>query len=438
MVARIRKLDIWMNGEYVAQLSKQSSGALELQYAGSWLDHPKGRPLSLSLGLRIEPYRGDVVYNFFDNLLPDNPQIRDRIQSRFEAPTGHPFDLLSVVGADCVGAMQILASELEPPDVRRINAVAVDEKRIGEILKNYRSAPLGMEADEDDFRISIAGAQEKTALLKRGDRWYRPIAATPTSHILKLPIGHIEHSNIELSHSCENEWLSLKIANAVEINTCKAEIESFDGVKALCVERFDRKEANGWIIRLPQEDMCQALGYAPTQKYESDRGPGIPQIMKLLSQSQNAQDDRKQFIKTQLLFWLLAAPDGHAKNFSLFIEAGGRYRMTPLYDILSAHPLMSSRQLEMRKLRMAMSFTGKNRHYRWHEILPRHIVETFVQCNVPQREVTQIMEELMSSIDHVIDAVQSQIPDGFPVEIAEPIFQGIQERKDLYFRLLKY
>lgn len=436
MVARVKRLGVWMNGEYVAELSKERSGALVLQYAESWLNHPGGRPLSLSLGLQHEPYSGDMVYNFFDNLLPDNPQIRDRIQSRFDAPTGHPFDLLSAIGMDCVGAIQLLPGGGAPADVRKIDAVPIDENKIASILRNYRTAPLGMDADEDDFRISIAGAQEKTALLLKDGAWHRPVAATPTSHILKLPIGQIEHSNIDLSDSCENEWLCLKFANALNVNTCEAEIQFFGGIKALCVERFDRKVANGWMIRLPQEDMCQALGYAPTQKYESDRGPGIVEIMKVLSHSQQAHQDRTQFIKAQILFWLLAAPDGHAKNFSLFIEAGGRYRMTPLYDILSAYPLMSSQQLEERKLKMAMSFTGKSRHYRWHEILPRHIIETFVRCNVPEGETVQIMRKLMDNIDEAIDVVQSQLPDGFPVEIAESIFQGVRGRKDLYLRLI--
>lgn len=141
---------------------------------------------------------------------------------------------------------------------------------------------------------------------------------------------------------------------------CDAAVQQFDGVKALVVERFDRRRAEGWIMRLPQEDMCQALGYSPNLKYESDGGPGVVEIMRLLRQSREAKADRERFFQSLVLFWLLAAIDGHAKNFSLFIEPEGRYRLTPLYDVMSAYPLLAKRQMAPRKIKMAMALRGKN------------------------------------------------------------------------------
>jgi serine/threonine-protein kinase HipA len=105
----------------------------------------------------------------------------------------------------------------------------------------------------------------------------------------------------------------------------------------LIVERFDRAwmDVGPWIARLPQEDFCQALGYSPGQKHEKDGGPGMDGCLRLLDGSADAEVDRLSFQLTQLAFWLMAASDGHAKNYSLFIGPGDAYAMTPLYDVIS-------------------------------------------------------------------------------------------------------
>ena len=170
-------------------------------------------------------FSGDVVYNFFDNLLPDNAQIRARIQAKFHAPTGQPFDLLASIGKDCVGAIQIIDGEI-PSMKKTIDAEPLSDKEIASILRGYQEYPLGM-TDTSEFRISIAGAQEKTAFLYYKNKWCRPLRETPTSHIFKLPIGNIQHHQLDLSESCENEWLCSQIAEAFRLPIAKCEIQSF-------------------------------------------------------------------------------------------------------------------------------------------------------------------------------------------------------------------
>lgn len=433
MVSRDQNLGIWMNGFHVGTLTKRSTGALEFVYTPEWLETTAARPISLSMPLQHRPYAGEIVYNYFDNLLPDNNQIRDRIQARFKATTSHPFDLLAAIGMDCVGAVQIVAEGEEPHDVKRIEGEPLTDIQIAQLLKNYQAAPLGMAEDEgEEFRISIAGAQEKTALLWNDDTWNRPVGTTPTTHIIKLPIGKIEHSGMDLSDSCENEWLCLKIAEAFGLPVCHADIGMFDDTKALVVERFDRRHAEDWIMRLPQEDMCQALGFSPNIKYESDDGPGINAIMHFMRQSKESKHDREVFFKTQVLFWLLAAIDGHAKNFSIFIEPEGRYRMTPLYDIMSAYPLLVARQLEAKKIKMAMALSGKNRHYHWDKIQPRHFMSTAKQVGFNEKTAKAIFDEIMGKVDEVINAVESQIPSNFPEEISVAIFDGMRRQRDRF------
>ncbi len=203
-------------------------------------------------------------------------------------------------------------------------------------------------------------------------------------------------------------------------------------MKCLVVERFDRRYSRDetWLMRLPQEDMCQAMGIAPANKYESDGGPGIKTIMELLNQSSNQQQDRDNFYKTIVLFVLLAATDGHGKNFSLFIEPAGRWRLTPLYDIMSVHPLIANGQLQERKAKMAMAMLGKNRHYLLNEILGRHLLDTAKQAKFSTTRARQIIQAMFEQLDSVIAQVSTHLPQTFPQAIADSIFTGMQHQRD--------
>lgn len=357
------KLTVAMNGIIVGTLCKLKGGTITFDYDKSWLALAGARAISLSLPLQNKTLEGDVVYNFFDNLLPDNDEVKARIQRRFSAKTKQPFDLLAKVGGDCVGTIQLYPQDSIPANVQQINATPLTKPQVTTILKGYQyGAPLGMLEDNDDFRISIAGAQEKTGLLWYQNQWHLPLGSTPTSHIMKLPIGILPHHNIDLSESCENEWLCLRITKAYGLPVCNAQISHFGDIKALVVERFDRRwsEDGSWLMRLPQEDMCQALGFGAANKYESDGGPGITPIMDFLYGSQQAVTDREVFFKSQILFWLLAATDGHAKNFSAFLQKGNHYRLTPLYDIMSMYPLLNP-NFAKQKAKIAMALWANRR-----------------------------------------------------------------------------
>ncbi len=428
------ELFAFMNGEKVGRLDRAAHGRLEFAYAASWLESRSGRPLSLSMPLTEQTYAGNTVENYFDNLLPDSQPIRNRIQKRFGAASNRSFDLLWHVGRDCVGALQLLPEDVQT-DVRKIEAEPLSDAAIAETLKNYRTMPLGMREDRD-FRISIAGAQEKTALLKLSGKWHLPLGITPTSHIFKLPIGYIEHSGMDLSDSVENEWLCHTILKAFGLPVADTEMAVFEGTKALVVERFDRRWAadNSWLIRLPQEDMCQALNVPPALKYESDGGPGISQIMDLLLGAIDNLENRRLFMTTNLIFWLLAAIDGHAKNFSIFLLPGGSFQLTPLYDVISGYPLVAKKQLEQRRLRMAMALMGKNRHYDWNAILHRHWLSTAKKCHFPVDEMEKIIGEVLGRLDQVIDQVSNQLPEEFPDAVASPIFDGMRDVREKLVR----
>jgi len=266
-------LRVFLNNRQVGELVREPDGATSFCYASKWLDWEYAMPVSLSLPLREEPWRGAAVIAFFENLLPDSEALRRRVAEKVGADGLDAYSMLSVIGRDCVGALQFLPESFDiSPDSTAIQGETLDTQGIERMLLNLRSAPLGLNRD-DDFRISVAGAQEKTALLFHQGKWLKPSGITPTTHIFKTKIGHLPNG-IDLSHSIENEFYCLKLLEAFDLPVNQARIEQFGETRALVVERFDRRWAkDGRLLRLPQEDCCQALGIPPSRKYQSEAAP---------------------------------------------------------------------------------------------------------------------------------------------------------------------
>ncbi|WBV23887.1 type II toxin-antitoxin system HipA family toxin [Pantoea piersonii] len=423
------QLNAWMNGERVGTLTRQKNGAHIFQYEPGWLSNPLARPLSLSLPLQYPAIASASVINFFDNLLPDNPRVRERILNRYRAKSMQPFDLLREVGRDSVGAVMLLPVEAAAPDLS-VRYEPLDAARLEKILSAYQSdIPLGMIPEERDFRISVAGAQEKTALLKTPQGWAVPQGPTPTSHIIKLPIGEIKQpfATLDMCDSVENEYVCLALARELGFRVPDAAIITAGKLRALAVERFDRRwSADGVrLLRLPQEDICQSLGLASATKYESDGGPGIAAIMSLLMGSSNALEDRDDFMKFQVFQWLLGATDGHAKNFSLYIERGGSYRLTPFYDILSAYPVLGGTGLNIRELKLAMGLTAsKGKKVEIDKIFPRHFLATAASVRFSTERMAQILAFFAEAFPAAVARVREQLPADIPPAIAEAIFSN--------------
>ncbi|MEI7295004.1 type II toxin-antitoxin system HipA family toxin [Paraburkholderia tropica] len=426
------RLDLWMNGLPVGHW-EIVRGVERLAYAESWLEDEQGRPLSLSLPFTPgnQPLRGEIVTDYFDNLLPDSERIRRRIATRYRTGGTTPFELLAVLGRDCVGALQLLPAGEAPVDLEHIEGRPLDEHAIAQLLRDTTATPRAAEHDAvDDLRLSIAGAQEKTALLWHGGEWLLPTGSTPTTHILKLPLGLVGNMRADMRTSVENEWLCARIVAAFGLPIAPCEIAEFEDVKALVVERFDRRLSRDgrWIVRLPQEDLCQATGTPGLLKYEADGGPGIDAVMAVLGGSVHAADDRRHFFLAQMIFWLLAATDGHAKNFSIAHLPGSRYAATPLYDVLSAHPIIGRgrNQLAAQRASLAMAVRGRNAHYRIAQILPRHWIAQGQRVGFTIDQVEEMMATVVAQTERVIDEVGAQLPREFPVDVADAVFEGMR------------
>jgi serine/threonine-protein kinase HipA len=432
--AKTTRLNIWMNGIPVGYWETTRQGE-RLAYFNEWLTDEQSRPLSLSLPFLPgnSPYQGQVVTDYFDNLLPDNDVIRRRLAQRHQAGGTDAFQLLAKLGRDCVGAIQLLPEDESPSDIYEIKGEELNTAGVAQRLRNTTSAEaLGQHDRDEDLRLSIAGAQEKTALLHHEGQWCLPHGSTPTTHIFKLPLGLVGQMRADMRTSVENEWLCSKIMEAYGIPIARCEIEHFEDQKALVVERFDRAPSSdgSWIIRLPQEDLCQATGKSPLRKYQSDGGPGIAQIMDLLLGSDHAEGDRKNFFKTQIIFWVLAATDGHAKNFSIALLSGGHYRATPIYDVLSAHPVIGKgkNQISPHKAKLAMAVRGSTNYYLLDKIQRRHWISQARQVGFGALAAERLIEEVTESTESVIDTVCRLLPSDIPIDMAEAVFSGMRRQ----------
>lgn len=427
-----KPLGVYLNSRLVGHLNREPSGAIDFRYDQTWLDWEYAMPVSQSLPLREDRYIGKPVIAVFDNLLPDNDAVRRRLAEKSHADGQDAFSLLSAVGRDCVGALQFLPDGIEPDPAGMINGRPITENEIAKIIRNLAQAPLGVDDDDGEFRTSIAGAQEKTALLLHNGEWHIPHGTTATTHIFKPQIGKLE-SGIDLSKSVENEHFCLRLIDELGMAVTKSEILDFDGVRVLALERFDRSWVDDGkrLIRLPQEDCCQALSVPPTRKSEPDGGPGIPKLLELLKASDTPEADRKAFYKAQILNWLLGATDGHAKNYSIFLRPGGGFSLTPLYDVMSAQPNVDMHQITHNKMKLAMAI-GKNRHYRVEDIVPRHFLQTAAICGIPKRDVEEIFTEVRDGMDGAIEKTCKAMPKDFPENIAESITNGVTNRMHLF------
>ena len=356
--AHHQTLHLWANGDYVGRWTVKASGDSELQYDAAWRNSTRGRPVSLSLpfNLQNEPLKGGRVSHYFDGLLPDSDTIRKRVAVRFKTGSSDAFELLSAVGRDCAGALQLLPEGVEPEGPGQVDGIVVDDEAIERhLLDMVNPGHDGAMPDpHDDFRISLAGAQEKDAFLRWNGKWLKPRGATPTTHIFKLPIGvgwrekggllHIGRQRVAMPAAVQG----IRIANS-ECGDCD--------------------------IRLTTGARRRALRPCPVARWKTAQ----------------------------------------------------RFRMTPVYDVMSAYPAIGNgpNQWAERDIRMAMALFGKNRHYLAHNIMRRHFNSTAKKVGYGN-DAEPLIQDFIARTPAIVDKVRAELPAGFPEKVADRILGGIR------------
>jgi len=335
-----------LDGKAVGSVNRDARGRLRFIYKDDWRNAPDAYPLSLSIPLGAKEHGRSVVEAYLWGLLPDNERVLGRWAAKFHVSARNVFALIAHVGEDCAGAVQFVTPE-RLDDIRSGKGDKIewlDESEIAKRLETLRKDHAAWRLPSDTGQFSLAGVQPKTALLLQNDRWGIPSGRLPTTHILKPPTGQFD------GHA-ENEHICLMLARAFGLPAAQTKVARFKDEIAIVIERYDRLPKGNDIIRVHQEDVCQALGMMPTKKYQNEGGPSPLDIIQLLrTYSTEREEDLDTFIGALGFNWLIAGTDAHAKNFSLLLS-GRRIRLAPLYDIASILPYDG---FDMRKVKFAM------------------------------------------------------------------------------------
>jgi len=347
----MKTLIVLMRDARAGTLMSLPNGRVRFEYDSAYRAAAGSTPLSLSMPLEVPVHADQVVTPWLWGLLPDNDAVLARWGRHFHVSASSPFALLSTpVGEDCAGAVRFRPET----DVGRLRDRKgtidwLDGVQVAQRLRDLRQDATTWLGRTFTGQFSLAGAQAKTALYHDGRRWGIPSGATPTTHILKPAVTGFDDHDL-------NEHLCLDAARRAGLRAVRTRVERFEGETAIVVTRYDRLDTDDGVIRVHQEDLCQALAVHPRDKYQAEGGPSPRDIIRLFRRTMPARiadEATWSFVDAIIWNWLIAGTDAHAKNYSVLLAAGD-VRLAPLYDIASALPYGTHE----RKLRMAMKVGG--------------------------------------------------------------------------------
>jgi serine/threonine-protein kinase HipA len=349
-------------------LTRLRGGQLRFDYEDHYRVRPGLTPLSVSMPTQIRSHSDHVITPWSWNLLPDNDAVLARWARQFQVSASSPFSLLATpIGLDCAGAVRFVPPELVEQEINRPGDVTwLTDNEVAERLRELKTDSTAWLGRLFTGQFSLAGAQAKTALLYRDGRWGVPHGSTATTHILKPAVAGFDDHDL-------NEHLCLDAARRAGLIAARTHVARFGDETAIVVDRYDRRLVGDRMIRVHQEDLCQALGIPPSRKYQNEGGPGPIQIVELFRRvmsPRNADIAVARFFDALVWNWLIGGTDAHAKNYSLLLS-GGQVRLAPLYDIASTLPYGTHE----RRLKLAMKIGGDYRIFPFHNTWGRAAAE---------------------------------------------------------------
>jgi len=336
-------LDVYLSEERVGKLYLDDERRFVFEYYPEWVAGHESQPLSLSLPVRTEPYHHAHAQPFFSNLLPE-AEIRYLVAKSLGLSENNDFSLLKAIGGECAGAVSLIPEGTGIPTQR-------DYKKLNDDALNQLIAELPaqpMMAGEQNIRLSLAGAQNKLPVFYNGHEISIPTGIAASSHILKPPIKHYPNT-------VENEYFCMQLAKRIGLNVPETQI-LHKAVPLYLITRYDRiRNEQDELIRLPQEDFCQAMAIPPINKYEKEGGPSLKACFDLVrNHSIQPAKDLNELLNWVIFNVLIGNADAHGKNISLMLTSAGPL-LAPFYDLMSTaiYPNLAQK--------MAMKIGGEDR-----------------------------------------------------------------------------
>jgi serine/threonine-protein kinase HipA len=392
------RLAVWLYGTCVATVGEERR-RLRLEYSPEALDRfPGGTPLlSLALPLSNERFGNGMVRPFLDGLLPEGDPRR-AIADDLHLRADDTFGLIKALGRDCAGALVIQPDETPPPTLPSTQtAEPLTDDDLAELVGNLRIAPLGV---DKRVRTSLAGVQEKLLLTRMPDgRWGRPVDGTPSTHILKPQIRGYPRT-------VENEAFCMRVAKHLGLSVAEVETISVEGRPLIVVTRYDRIiDAAGAVVRVHQEDFCQATGKPPVQKYQEDGGPTLRRMAGILQATDPGSLDA--LLRLLVLHVLVGNGDAHAKNYSLVHEPSGVLRLAPAYDVMST--------LFYGDDRLAMYIDDVQRT---EQVTGPRLVNEAASWGLSRSRASEMIGLVLEAFPRAVQAAAAETP-GTPAEVQE-------------------
>ena len=408
-----RELFVYINDKYEGVLFNNEVGGLSFLY-----DKSAEFSLSLSLPKKNEAYTNEECHGFFNGLLPENNEVRKLIGAKYGINPNNDFSVLKAIGYDCPGAVSFLAenNNSELKEYYEMRGKLVSDKDLEKFINELPQKPLGIGAN--NLRLSLAGVQTKTAVLLIDGRINLPMSFTPTSHILKPAIR-------EFKETVENEYICMKTAEKLGLNTAKVEIKSAGDMKYLLVERFDREFKDGKIKRLHQEDFCQALNVASAYKYESDGGVDFSKAFDLLKKTSRPAIYIKEFINLMVYNYLILNNDAHGKNFYILYKDNGEIELAPAYDILCTKVYPSTTN------NMAMSI---GECFNVGNVTPVHFKKLANDVGISYPQLCQVIKSQCEAVPEIIREVSESFENRIGASILTLVSKHCNKTLKLFSR----
>ena len=400
-----RTLDVYIGDDIVGQLVQDDGGQMSFTYAEGWRNKQGAVPLSQSLPLQAQSFKGKECRGFFGGILPEQEK-REIIARNLGISARNDYAMLEQIGGECAGAVTFIPAGEKLPE-QHYGYRPLSPAEIAAILKELPQRPLL--AGDEGIRLSLAGAQDKVVVRIEGDEVSLPLGGAPSTHILKPAVERF-------AGVVFNEYLCMRLAAASGLPAAAVETRSIDGIDYLLVERYDRahRTVDGGapvLERLHQEDFCQARGIVSEMKYQKEGGPSLKQCFNLLRDVSSAPVvDLARFLDAVIFNNLIGNNDAHGKNFSLLYHGAGtehlEIRLAPLYDIVSTVYYQ-----ELSK-DMAMKIGGE---YLSEKVVPKDFEQLAEEAGLGKPLVKQRVPELA---DTVLTALGK-------IEIANPVAEAV-------------
>ena len=375
-------LAVWMSDRRVGTLEKTAAG--DLVYSPG-IDSP----LTVAAS-GLATWSPQLTRNWFDGLLPEGDR-RVRLAARFGLRSEDTYGLLGEIGWECAGAIAVLPEGRSPTSGRY---EPIDDAGVAERLDALPSIDL----DPDDaIRMSLGGAQDKLLLARIAQGWALPIDGAPSTHILK------PEPDLWPGLAAAEAW-ALRVASAATY-TSAAELSIELGARpVIVVTRYDRQHPGDRIVRIHQEDLCQALGLPVGLKYARPGHPEDPSLARIARiLVERAVDPPAELIR--LLEQVAAAvalrnADSHAKNLSI-LHQGNAVRLAPLYDVAPTIAFLP------RQTTLGLSIGGK---FKLTEIGAEHLVAEATSWGIPARDAAETVDAVAEAMSDAVAEANDLYP----------------------------